>query len=84
MFISVTEQYMGTIEIKAEMCIIILYMMVVQDPIRETAEAQWLGSFSHFQLSVGSKQWAVGSKQWAVGSGQWAVYSGHSDTFFVV
>jgi hypothetical protein len=52
MFISVTEQYMGTIEIKAEMCIIILYMMVVQDPIRETAEAQWLGSFSHFQLSA--------------------------------
>jgi hypothetical protein len=43
---------MGTIEIKAEMCIIILYMMVVQDPIRETAEAQWLGSFSHFQLSA--------------------------------
>jgi len=56
MFISVTEQYMGTIEIKAEMCIIILYMMVVQDPIRETAEAQWLGSFSHFQLSAYRKK----------------------------
>jgi hypothetical protein len=31
-------------------------MMVVQDPIRETAEAQWLGSFSHFQLSAYRKK----------------------------
>jgi hypothetical protein len=44
---SVTQQYMGTIEIKAEECTVILFMMVVEDPIRETAEAQWLGIHRH-------------------------------------
>ncbi len=44
---SVTQQYMGTIEIKAEKCTVILFMMVVEDPIRETAEAQWLGIHRH-------------------------------------
>jgi hypothetical protein len=38
---------MRTIEIKAEKCTVILFMMVVEDPIRETAEAQWLGIHRH-------------------------------------